>query len=112
MLQYWSMAWPVQLLRDDPLHLAGRFFDANIFHPYPHTLAYTDRLLGATLLVLPALLLTGNAALGLNLAVLLACFLAAAGAYLLIEGLTGNRLAGRARRPPASRSSRRERAGQ
>ena len=50
MLQYWSMAWPVQLLRDDPLHLAGRLFDANIFHPYPHTLAYTDHLLGATLL--------------------------------------------------------------
>ena len=28
MLQYWSMAWPVQLLRDDPLHLVGRLFDA------------------------------------------------------------------------------------
>ena len=96
MLQYWTMAWTRHALATDP----GRLFDANIFHPYPHTLAYTDHLLGATLPVLPTIILTGNVTLGLSLAVLLACFLSAAAAYLLVEDLTGNRLAGLAAAVP------------
>src|SRR5215210_90888 len=90
MFQYWTIAWAAHALETDPRQL----FDANIFYPYPHTLAYSDHLLGATLPLLPAIWLTGNAALGLNLAVLLACFLSATAAYLLVEDLTGNRLAG------------------
>jgi hypothetical protein len=89
MLQYWSLAWAAHALRTAP----ARLFEANIYYPYAHTLAYTDHLLGATIPVLPAIAL-GGAALGLNLAVLLAYLLAAAGAYLLAEDLTGNRPAG------------------
>ncbi|HET8626156.1 MAG TPA: hypothetical protein VFL91_01985 [Thermomicrobiales bacterium] len=93
-LQYWSMAWEVHVLRTDPLHFYPRVFDANIYYPYPHTLAYTDHLLGSTFLVLPVILASGNVVLGFNLAVLLAFAVSAAGAYLLVEDLTGNRAAG------------------
>jgi hypothetical protein len=89
-LQYWSTAWTVHALRTDPLDL----FNAPIFYPYPNTLAYTDHLFGDTLLALPVTILTGSTVFGFNFAVLLACFLSAVGAYLLVEGLSGSRLAG------------------
>lgn len=88
--QYWSMAWTVHALRTDPAQL----WHGNIFHPYPYSLAYADHLLGATIPVLPVIVLTGNVVLGFNLAVLLACFLSAFGGYLLLADLTGSRLAG------------------
>ncbi|MFN8516345.1 MAG: hypothetical protein U0841_27935 [Chloroflexia bacterium] len=90
--QYWSMAWTVHALRTDPMQL----WNGNIFYPYPNTLAYADHLLGATIPVLPVILITGNLVLAFNLAVIFACFLSALSAYLLIADLTGSRLAGMA----------------
>lgn len=89
-LQYWSMAWTVHALRTDPT----RLWHANIFYPYDYTLAYADHLLGATIPVLPIILVTGNILLAFNLAVLLAYFFSALGGYLLLTDLTGSRLAG------------------
>lgn len=66
--QYWSMAWAVHALRTDPLQL----WNGNIFYPYPNTLAYADHLLGATIPVLPVILITGNLVLAFNLAVIFA----------------------------------------
>ncbi|MGN6813582.1 MAG: hypothetical protein ACTHMP_22150, partial [Thermomicrobiales bacterium] len=60
----------------------------------PNTLAYTDHLFGDTLLALPVTILTGSTVFGFNFAVLLACFLSALGAYLLVEDISGRRLAG------------------
>jgi hypothetical protein len=88
--QYWSMAWAAHALRTDPAQL----WHGNIFYPYPYTLAYADHLLGATVPVLPVILLTGNVVLAFNLAVILAFFLSTLAAYLLVADLTGSRLAG------------------
>ncbi|MGD8398442.1 MAG: hypothetical protein PVG11_06260, partial [Anaerolineae bacterium] len=38
LLNVWITAWDGHQLVADPLHL----FEANIFHPYPRTLAYSE----------------------------------------------------------------------
>jgi hypothetical protein len=45
----WRLAWVAHALRTDPRHL----FDANIFHPAPHTLAFSDATLLQGLLAAP-----------------------------------------------------------
>ncbi len=84
LLNVWITAWDGHQLLDDPLHL----FDANIFHPYRRTLAYSELLLGNGLLALPVTAVTGNPILGYNLALLLSFFLTALGTYLLVFKLT------------------------
>jgi len=84
LLNVWITAWDDHQLLDDPLHL----FDANIFHPYPRTLAYSELLLGNALLALPVTAATGDPVLGYNLALLLSFFLTALGTYLLVYSLT------------------------
>jgi len=84
LLNVWITAWDGHQLLDDPLHL----FDANIFHPYRRTLAYSELLLGNGLLALPVTAVTGNPVLGYNLALLLSFFLTALGTYLLVFRLT------------------------
>jgi hypothetical protein len=37
-LNVWSMGWVLHQLPRDPLHL----FDANAFHPYPRTIAFSE----------------------------------------------------------------------
>jgi hypothetical protein len=90
LLNVWITAWDGHQLLNDPLHL----FDANIFHPYPRTLAYSELLLGNALLALPVTVLTGNPVLGYNVALLLSFFLSALGAYLLVLQLTRSHGAG------------------
>ncbi len=60
LLNVWIMAWDGHQLLADPLHL----FDANIFYPYPRTLAYSELLLGSALLALPLTAASGNPVLG------------------------------------------------
>ena len=84
LLNVWITAWDGHALLDDPLHL----FDANIFHPYPRTLAYSELLLGNALLALPVTAITGNPVLGYNLALLLSFVLSGWGTYLLVLKLT------------------------
>lgn len=45
----WRLDWVAYRLRSDPLHL----FDANIFHPEPRTLAYSDAMLVPALVAAP-----------------------------------------------------------
>lgn len=86
----WRLAWMAHQLRTDPL----RLFDANIFHPEPTTLAYSDAML------LPGTVLAPLAWLGVEPVVvysltLLAAFVASAlAAYLLVRRLTGSTAAG------------------
>ncbi len=79
----WTISWDVHALLHGPLSL----FDANIFYPEPHTLAYSEHLLGSALLGAPFLLATGNPVLALNVIVLLSCVLSGIGAYFLARQL-------------------------
>jgi hypothetical protein len=79
----WTLSWDVHALLHQPL----RLFDANIFHPEPRTLAYSEHLVGSAFLSAPFLLATGNPVLALNVVVLLSCVLSGAGAYFLAREL-------------------------
>jgi hypothetical protein len=92
LLNVWITAWDGHQLLADPLHL----FDANIFSPYPRTLAYSELLLGNALLALPVTAIAHNPVLGYNVALLLSFFLTALGAYLLVLTLTRSPGAGMA----------------
>jgi hypothetical protein len=90
LLNVWITAWDGHQLLNDPLD----FFDANIFHPYPRTLAYSELLLGNGLLSLPVTAASGNPVLGYNVALLLSFLLSGFGTYLLVLDLTRSRGAG------------------
>ena len=66
-------AWNVRQIVLDPAHL----FDANILYPSPRSLTFTDHRLLPSLAVAPVLALSGNPILAYNVAIALACILAA-----------------------------------
>src|SRR6187401_37717 len=74
-LYLWTLGWDLHALKTDPL----RIFDANIFFPERHSLAYSEHLIGAAVLALPLSLVTTNLDLILNFVLLLATFLTALG---------------------------------
>jgi hypothetical protein len=80
LLNTWILAWDSHALLTDPLHL----FDANIFYPLPHTLAYSEHLLSTAALVLPLGLVSGEPVVAYNLSLLLSFPLAGLGMYLLV----------------------------
>lgn len=75
----WTLAWDVHALTHHPWSI----FEANIFHPHPHTLAYSENLIGSGLLIAPVIWLTGDPQIAMNVLVLLATLLSALGAHLL-----------------------------
>jgi hypothetical protein len=79
----WTISWDTHAL----LHQPWAIFDANIFWPEPRTLAYSEHLIGSSLLGAPALLATGNPVLALNVIVLLSCVLSGLGSYVLARQL-------------------------
>ncbi len=88
-VQMTTLAWDAHALATDPLHL----FEAPFFYPYAHSNAFSEHLLGETLITLPWLWLTGDPAPAHNFNFLISFVLTAAGTYLLVRDLTGNRLA-------------------
>ncbi len=52
----WVLSWNAHQLCEDPVHI----LNANILHPNPHALTYTDHRIGTGLLVTPVLWLSGN----------------------------------------------------
>jgi hypothetical protein len=84
LLNVWITAWDGHQILSDPVHLFG----ANIFEPYPRTLAYSELLLGNGLLALPITAATGNPVLGYNVALLLSFVLSGWGTCLLVLRLT------------------------
>ncbi len=60
-----------------------RIFESNVFWPTPHALALTDHRLLPSLLVAPVVWATGNPVLATNVAIVLACLLAAMAARRL-----------------------------
>src|SRR5688572_1458664 len=89
----WVLAWDCQqllaILRGDFSRLAT-FFDANIFHPLPLTLAYSEHFIAQAVQVLPVWALTGNPILCYNLLYLSTFVLSGLGAYLFVREITGN----------------------
>ena len=49
-LYIWTLAWDVYAFVHQPVLI----FDANIYHPYPNTLAYSENLIGSALFAAPA----------------------------------------------------------
>jgi hypothetical protein len=82
-LYIWTLAWDAHALLHQPLSI----FDANIFHPYRWTLAYSENLIGAALLVAPVQWAMQNPVLTMNLAALVSVPLCALGAFVLARTL-------------------------
>jgi hypothetical protein len=92
LLNMWILAWSADHL---PLLVTGaigwsEFWNANIFHPEPLTLALSEHLVGQALQILPVYWLTGNIILCYNLLFISTFALSAYGAYLLVRDLTGD----------------------
>ncbi len=87
LLNVWIIAWVGHALITAPLNL----FNANIFYPYPNTLAYSETLLPQGLFALPFNLAFNNTILGYNLVLLASFFLAAYAMYLCVFELTRHR---------------------
>lgn len=77
------VSWNVRQAFRAPAHL----FDANVLHPHKDALAFTDHRLLPSITVAPVVWATRNPVLATNLAMALACMLAAVGARRLALGL-------------------------
>ncbi|MGE4084769.1 MAG: hypothetical protein AB7H93_17345 [Vicinamibacterales bacterium] len=86
-LSIWNVAWVADALIVAPRSL----YDANIFYPARHALAFSEANIGAGLLAVPAWGLTGNPYLAHNTVVVIAFVLAVAGAYYLVRYLSASR---------------------
>ena len=75
----WTLAWDTHAFLHAPLSI----FDANIYHPLRHTLAYSENLIGSAFVAAPVIWLTGNPVLALNIVALLSCALCGLGAFVL-----------------------------
>jgi hypothetical protein len=75
----WTLGWDAHALGTAPLSI----FDANIFHPEPRTLAYSEHQIGSALFAAPLIWTTGNLVLAMNAVAILSCFLAGGFAYVL-----------------------------
>ena len=82
-LYLWTLAWDAHAFLHQPILI----FDANIFHPFANTLAYSENLIGTALFAAPIIWLTGDLVLAMNLVALLTCVLCGVGAYFLARRL-------------------------
>jgi hypothetical protein len=79
----WSLSWDTYAFTHHPLSI----FDANIFHPQRHTLAYSENFIGSAFIAAPILWTTGNVVLATNIVALLSCVLCGVGAFVLARKL-------------------------
>jgi hypothetical protein len=89
-LNEWIVSWIAHRLPREPLAL----FDANIFHPEPRTLAFSEPLLVPALVGAPIRWLGGSPVLTYNLLLLFGFALAGWAGYCAAVMLTGDRPAG------------------
>ena len=91
LLNMWILGWGAEHI---PRVATGQmplaeFWNANIFHPEPLALSFSEHLFGQVLQILPIYHLTGNLILSYNLLFLSSIFLSAVGMYLLVADLLG-----------------------
>ncbi len=93
LLNSWIVAWGAdhlwRFVSGDP-HAFARYWHANIFHPSPYALAYSEHLFPQALQALPVWALTRNAVLCYNLLFLSTFVLSGLGTYVLVRELTGD----------------------
>jgi len=82
-LPIWALGWDVHAFTHQPFAV----FDANIFFPWRHTLAYSENFIGSAVLAAPILWVTHNPMLAMNLLSLLSVPLSALGACVLARRL-------------------------
>jgi hypothetical protein len=90
LLNEWILAWVAHAVPTNPLHL----FDANIFHPEPRTLTFSEHLLTQSLLTSPLIWLGVPTLVAYNIALLAGLALTGWTMALVITGWTGDRWAG------------------
>ncbi|HXH05037.1 MAG TPA: hypothetical protein VNI83_00445 [Vicinamibacterales bacterium] len=83
----WVTAWVAHALTSEP----WRLYDANIFYPHRHALAFSEPNLGAGLLAAPVYALTRNPIAAHNAAFFAAFVLAFCAAYALAHHVVGRR---------------------
>jgi hypothetical protein len=96
-LVMWILSWDCeQLLRilGGELSRVSGFFDGNIFHPAPLTLAYSDHLFAQAIQIFPVWAVSRNPILSYNLLFISTFVLSGLGMFLLVRELTGNTTAG------------------
>jgi hypothetical protein len=79
----WTLAWNAHAFIHQPLSI----FEANIYYPLEHTLAFSENLIGSALIAAPVLWITGNNVLALNTVALLSVLLCGLGAFVLARRL-------------------------
>ena len=84
LLSTWRLAWVAHQLPRDPFHL----FDANIFYPAKHTLAFSDAMLVPALTAAPFLWLGVHQLFVYNVSLLSGFALSGAAMFLLVRTLT------------------------
>jgi hypothetical protein len=90
LLNEWILGWVAHAVATGPLHL----FDANIFHPEPRTLAFSEHLLTPSLVAAPLIWAGATPLLAHNLALLAGLALTGWTMALVVERWTGDRWAG------------------
>ena len=89
-LNQWIVAWIAHQLPRDPL----RLFDANIFHPEPRTLAFSEPLLVPALIGMPLRALGASTLLTYNALLLLGFFVTGLSGFFVAWRFTGDFTAG------------------
>jgi hypothetical protein len=90
-LNLWALGWDLRVISEHPSWLfTGRVFDANIFFPAPHTLAYSDNLLPQAVALWPVYAITGDLALCYNVLFFGSLVAAALAMHILARELTGS----------------------
>ena len=90
-LNLWALGWDLQTLSAHPSWvLSGRVFDANIFFPARHALAYSDHLLLQALALWPFYALTHNLVFCYNLLLIASLVAAALAMHVLARTLVGS----------------------
>jgi hypothetical protein len=79
----WAYAWDWHALTTDP----GALFQANIFHPAPDALAYSEHALGKVPITGPLFALSGNAVFAYQADLLLTFALSGAALYALLRAI-------------------------
>ena len=92
LLNMWILGWSAESV---PRVITGELsyahaWDANIFHPEPLALSFSEHLFGQALQILPVYYLTGNLILCYNLLFLSTFVLSGFAMYLLVRDVTGN----------------------
>jgi hypothetical protein len=90
MLNEWIVAWVAHQVPRAPL----RLFEANIFHPEPRALAFSEHMTVQGLMGAPVLWLGGSTLAAYNLLVIAGFALSAWSMWLLVQRWTGSRAAG------------------